>query len=308
VSARAERNLAIARLARRQESCFTVAQAVDAGFPPSTVYARVRSGEWAFVDQRVLRATSAGPMTWRQNLMAACLATGGVASHQSAAALVDLAAPPPVPHVTTARAQRGHRRLAIHSSLSLPPSDIVRVGAIPATSPVRTLIDCAGVLPAEKATFMVDDAITRSVVGLARLERRARELESPGRPGARAVREIIASAHPDLESARNGWEALMLRLCAQHGLPEPVPNHAVEVNGRTRYLDLAWPEILVFAEFDGRGPHSIGAVFDDDRARQNELTALCWIPFRFTAANVRRDAEAASAPLARTVRARMARV
>ena len=49
-----------------------------------------------------------------------------------------------------------------------------------------------------------------------------------------------------------------------------------------RYLDLAWPDAKVAVEFDGFVPHSTRRVFDDDRARQNDLVADGWTVFRIT--------------------------
>jgi very-short-patch-repair endonuclease len=66
------------------------------------------------------------------------------------------------------------------------------------------------------------------------------------------------------------------------GLPDPRINYPVRVGGRRRYLDLAWPEAKVAVEFDGFVPHSTRRVFDDDRARHNDLVDDDWTVFHVT--------------------------
>ncbi len=95
----------------------------------------------------------------------------------------------------------------------------------------------------------------------------------------------------------NVWEAKVLRVVTRLGLPQPVVNHRVRVGGRVRYLDLAWPEAKVAVEFDGFVPHSTRRVFDDDRARQNDLVADGWTVFRVTASMLR-DPERTFGPIA----------
>jgi hypothetical protein len=231
----------------------------------------------------------------------------GTARPPGAAALYGLADPPTVAEVLVTRPRRGHRdRPGLHSTTDLASFDVVTVGGIRATSPTRTLIDAAGVVPEPTAVEMIDEALARGLTRPERLERRARELWAPRRRGCAVVLRALASRHPELERARNLWERRILRLCRRYGLPEPVPNHPVLVDGRVRYLDLAWPAERVFVEFDGFLPHMGRETFDDDRARQNALVDLTWTPFRSTSANIQRDPDRAFAPIARAVKRRQA--
>jgi hypothetical protein len=300
-----QRYSALAEIASRQLGCFTVAQAHAVGFPLSGVYERVARREWAWAAKGVLRVAAGPPVSWRERALAACLSVGGVASYRTAAALFGLVPPPLVPDVVVARRARGVRRPGLHTTLDLPPSDVVRVGPVPATAPARTLVDLGAVVPESELTTAVDAALVRVIVRAERLERRARELRAPGRPGAARVLALLGTRHPQLERARNEWEARMLRLVRRFGLPDPVPNYPIEVTpGKVRILDLAWVEERVFAEFDGFEPHSGRAQFDDDRERQNEVVASGWTPFRFTSTAIARHAEAAFRPLVDTLAAR----
>jgi very-short-patch-repair endonuclease len=84
-------------------------------------------------------------------------------------------------------------------------------------------------------------------------------------------------------------------------MPRPSVNHRVTVGGRTRYLDFAWPEAKVAVEFDGFVPHSTRRVFDDDRARQNDIVADGWTVFRVTKAMLTNDVDRTFASIAAAV-------
>jgi very-short-patch-repair endonuclease len=116
----------------------------------------------------------------------------------------------------------------------------------------------------------------------ASLERRARELHAPRRAGCATVLRLIAETHPEVTRARNGWEARVLRVLARLGVPAPRVNYRVRVGGRTRYIDLAWPDHMLAVELDGFVAHSNRRVFDEDRARQNDLVAAGWQTYRVT--------------------------
>jgi len=68
----------------------------------------------------------------------------------------------------------------------------------------------------------------------------------------------------------------LCRVLLLHGLPRPVRQHPVVVAGRTRYLDLAYPEARLALEYDGRrdhGPRQWGA----DAQREDELWSVGWL-------------------------------
>src|SRR5262245_1913370 len=80
---------AAARIARRQHALITRSQALDAGFSPMAIQRRRRSGRWVDMGPGVYLINGAA-VTWETKVMAACLATGGAASHRTAAALKGL--------------------------------------------------------------------------------------------------------------------------------------------------------------------------------------------------------------------------
>jgi len=60
-----------------------------------------------------------------------------------------------------------------------------------------------------------------------------------------------------------------------------VTNHPVWLEGRRRYLDIAFVSRRVVIEFDGRMNHG-PAQFEDDRQRQNALVKDGWRVLRIT--------------------------
>lgn len=276
-------------LARRQHGVFSLKQAVALGYPRSTIARALERRTWEAVVPRVYRAAVARPVDWRQLTMATTLITAGVAAGRSAGALLELVAPPHLPEAIASRPSRLPLRAVVRTTNDLPRRDHTMVDGIPSTDPIRTLIDLGGQLPGPLFEDVLDTAIVRRLVRRDRLETRARELWTPRRSGCAVVLELLTQRHPDLARAANVWEARVVRLVRQLGLPEPRINYRVQVGGRRRYLDLAWPDAKVAVEFDGFVPHSVRRVFDDDRARQNDLVDDDWSVLRVTKTMLDRD-------------------
>lgn len=76
-------------------------------------------------------------------------------------------------------------------------------------------------------------------------------------------------------------DLVVLQLLVDHGLPMPVLQHEVHLGGRTYRLDLAYPDLKIAIECDGR-IHAEGIRFDTDRMRQNLLVIDGWLVLRIT--------------------------
>jgi predicted transcriptional regulator of viral defense system len=136
-------------LAAAQHGVFARQHAIDLGLTDAMIHRRVRVGRWERLFAGVYRVSGSQP-TWRQLLLATCLAwgPGTVGSHRSAAALRRLSGfASGVVELTVPRDRR-RRSLAgiVHRPRSLPPVDIETVDAIPVTTVARTLLDVAGVV------------------------------------------------------------------------------------------------------------------------------------------------------------------
>ena len=269
----------------------TLAQACASGMSPDAAERRADIGAWRRVVAGVY-ALASSPPTWRQRVLAACLATGpgAVASHRTAAALWGLSGCAPGPVHVTIRRHLTHRSAiaTVHESRILPPGDVTTIDGIPVTRPARTLVDLAGCVP-RRAVEAVDDALCRRVVTLDRLERRHRAL-GRGRRGARTLAAVLCMWQ-DGSEPHEVAEARLLRRLAHAGLPMPQTQFDVIDRGRfVARLDLAWPEHKVAVELDGFRWHASPRSFEHDRRRRNHLAVLGWTVLQATPGDLVGDA------------------
>jgi very-short-patch-repair endonuclease len=293
----------IARVAARQHGVFTRPDALKAGASPRVIQHRLEMRRWRVIHRGVYGLVGA-PITLQQRAMAACLAAGprAVASHRTAGALLGLCA---AGDLTEASVPRGTRRarpgLRIHEVADLCPGDLGRVEGIPVTSPTRTLLDLAGTVGPAELEHVVERALTRRLTTLDRLYRRVQRVAEGGRPGIRALRDLIGPLQPGAvpESATE-WE--FLHLFQEAGLISLTPQVTVKVGTRTYRLDFADEARLVGVEIDG-AHHGLASRSFRDRDREEALRANGWQILRFRADDRRRPGE-----VTRRVSAVLARV
>lgn len=212
--------------------------------------------------------------------LAAVLACGptAVLSHRSAAALWDLR-PSSRSRVDVSVRVRRHPPPAIdvHHVRRLAPHEVSVRDGIPVTTVSRTLADLAGVLARRDLERTLERAEAMRVLDVPSL------LASVAhRPGARAVREIVASWQPAI--TRSEFEVRMLRLVRRAGLPEPLVNARVA----DLEIDLLWPEHGLAAEADSLQFHLTRAAMERDRTRDAVLAPLGYRVLRFTDRQVRK--------------------
>jgi hypothetical protein len=278
----------LARAARRQRGLFTIADALAAGFSRTAIATRVERGEWQLVAPHVLRAGTDVALDWMDRLVIEYLSSRAIATGFSGLAVHDLAVPPRDPELIVVRSRRNLDRAKVHSTTHLPDIDITRVDGIVCTSVARSLAIAAGAMATHDAAALVAKAIARHRVGRPQLERRMHELASPGRVGATRILRALELIDPAIDRARNEWEGLLVETALAFGLPAPILNYRVRLEGRIRYLDAAWTPVRIFAEFDGFLEHLLSRErFTDDRVRQNDAVAAGWWPFRFTSDQLR---------------------
>lgn len=256
---------------------------VLAGMSRRTIRRRLHQGTWQRVAPGLI---DVGRTRWdrHRRTLAAVMSgpAGTVASHESAAALHDLAdiSLPKRPHVTVRRARRAVEidRVVVHTTLY--PVEPVVVRGIPATPVPRTLRDLAVGVPDRVLARAVRDALRRGTPARALLD-----AAPGGHPGSArllsAVRREVDAGARRLESP---LEAECLGMLQGTDLPPPVAQHRlVLADGRTVRLDLAWPDQLVAVEVDGAGWHADALARAADRARRDALKALGWEIVRVTA-------------------------
>ncbi|MEH3076963.1 MAG: DUF559 domain-containing protein [Quadrisphaera sp.] len=244
-----------------------LARAVDAG-----AVLRVARGTYALSSQTA-------------PLLAAAQA-GGVASHASAAQLwlLDLVTAPKLPHVTVRR----NRRLTPAAATGLVPHwshlpDVDVDGLV--TTPLRTVVDCARVMPFPEALAIADSAMRRRLVEEGELRDRAERTRGAGR---QAVLRVARHASPE---PANPFESALRGIAIDAGVSGLHPQLPLEVRGSFIRPDLVDPRLRLVAEADSFEWHGGRRALASDCRRYDELVANGWTVLRFAWEQVMFDQE-----------------
>lgn len=275
----------------RQHGLITRSQALAEGMTPRQVTGAVNRGAWERIHRGVYHLRGS-PLTSHTTLLAACLATGGRASHQSAAWLWDLLPVAPRQPTVSVRATSWGRKtgVVIHRAKDLATRPAPTWLGIPCTNPARTVVDLAGVVNRRCLDEAVDVGLAQRRFTLGDL---AAELDARSRRGRSGVgllrqalqeRGYLSAPHPSVLESR------VLRLLTRGGIrPSGVEVEVLGADGRYR-LDITLAE-WVAMEVDGFAFHADPAAMTRDHRRRNELARLGWTVLVFTWLDVTRDGE-----------------
>ena len=258
----------VAQLAARQHGNVTHAQLRDFGLSDNAILHRVQKHR-LFRIYKGVYAVGRRPATPIERASAAVLACGPTAALSHLAALKLWGLAPRWPRsfdVTVSAGDPRPKGITVHRSRTLARGDVrVQLG-IPATSPARTVVDCARLLAPKTRTRTVHDALRSPALTEAQLSQMCARL--PGHPGARLVSEILS----DIDGAptRSDFERLFLDFCERFGLPQPRTN--VRVAGHE--ADIVFVEERVIVELDGWRFHRDREAFEADRDRDADMLAL----------------------------------
>jgi very-short-patch-repair endonuclease len=276
---------AIAALATLQYGLISRAQALEAGCSPAFIEYRLATGRWEQLHPGVYRIAGV-PGSWEQDVMAACLASGGRASHLSAAALHGLIERRSGSIEVVAEFGRHPRHASyIAHRTRRPLEETAFVGPIPVTTPARTLVDIAGVIGEAALEQAVHVAVRRKLVSRADLLNR---LTTSGLPGLTKLRRVLDRLG-DGPATDGHLETEFLQLLRTLDVPEPERQHVIRRGGvAIARADLAYPSERVVIELDGYEFHSSPAAFRQDRVRQNALQEAGYVVLRFTKRDIGR--------------------
>jgi hypothetical protein len=191
-----------------------------------------------------------------------------------------------------------HRRTnaIVHHTRCLTSADRFRIGAIPVTSPARTLIDLGSVVTAESVENAFDCAERDDRAIRADVEARYRALRARGRNGIGAMTQILSQRVATDRVPRSVLERAMLRLLHRAGLPRPIGCYRVALSGGHVYeLDFAYVSRRLGIELDGHGSHATRRQRAADNVRANELGDHGWMLRRFTFEQVMHQAASVAA-------------
>ena len=248
---------------------------------PRQIHSRLASGLLVPVHQGVYRLAG-NPTSWKQDMLAACMAAGegAVASHRAAAliwGLRGIAEASPEITVSDGR-ERKLSGVNVHCTDRLDPVDVSRRHGIPVTAPARTLLDLAAVVGVDALEPALEDAVFRGLAPFRLLRRTLDRLGGRGRRGAAGLRVLLDSRDPATAPTESVLEDAIVRELRRGGLPEPVRQYRV---GAVR-VDLAYPQGGLAIEVDSRLWHAGRADLQRNTSKQNVLVAEGWRVLRFT--------------------------
>ena len=278
------------RIARRQYGLITLAQCLASGLSASTVHEQVAAGRWR-AERPGVYVVGAVPPSWEQTVLAVTLGFDDCwLSHATAAKLIGLPHLPKSAGIEVLRPITRFRRIdgvVAHRSRVITPADVTRMKRIPTTSIGRTIVDTSGALTLEQVGKNIDAAMRRNNGNLEATRAAFARVASGGRRRLRFIKLALGKRLPGYDPGESDLEIVALRSIVAAGLPMPVQQHRVVLNGQRRRIDLAYPELKIAIELASWEWHGQGqrAVFDDDRARKNELVAEGWRVLEFTSAH-----------------------
>jgi hypothetical protein len=171
---------------------------------------------------------------------------------------------------------RGHepteRGEVLGRTRDLREDDIVHIGGVRVTSPLRTTADLLCLL-ARREALAAADAMMR-LHGFAVADIRRLLVRYFRRRGVIQARSLASLVDGRSESTGESWTRLVI---VDHGLPAPQLQHWVDVEGVPTYrLDLAYPHARIAIEYDGEAHHTRPADRRRDDERRSWLRAHGW--------------------------------
>ena len=273
----------VQELAEDQHSVVSIKQMLECGatrkwsLRRSTAGIIVKAGPSAFRMGGVRR-------TFENRAMAAVLSSQAPAlvSHCSAAYLhgfEDVSLPGFV-DITVPRHRRPKARagITVHESLAFDLAEPTLRNRIPVTGVARSILDCAPLF--EKPIHLLDDALRRRIVTWDELWSCYLAHNVLGRnvePYKRILLERDGNSPPGGKFARR-----MAEMLTAAGLPMPIFEHRVVVDGHVYYLDLAWPARMVAVECNDAGSHDTPKAFRRDPMKRNRCEGAGWSYLEFT--------------------------
>jgi very-short-patch-repair endonuclease len=285
----------ILEIAAEQYGLFAVAQWKDAGLSRRSLRYKQASGVVLELHPGVF-AVAGAPSSFEQQVLAACLSVGGVASHRCAAYLWGFRKVESAPVEVLVRKDHTPARqgVTVRRTGRLDKADIAVVRGVPVTDRARTLLDLCDVSP-QLAEGALNGALHRRQVSVRQLQGVLGRV-GPQHPGSLRYRELVmpfaAGQRPTESELEDDFLDLVIR---RYNLPLPVRQYRV---GRRR-LDFAYPELVLGVEMESVRAHAAREDVHRNASKANEL--LEWWILRFTFDDVHRWPEETAELLHRTI-------
>lgn len=219
---------------RRQLSCGAVRSPFHGVYVPAHLS-----------DTTEIRARAVGLATTEHHVI--CDRTAAWIHGVDAFGYAELQAPPAIE--TCAR--RGHRSTRLRGTdgrtRDLADSDIMTIGGVSVTTPLRTALDLGCNLREREAMAALNAFARRHGITVPDLTGELPRFRH--RRGVVQLRELVPLVDPRMESERESWVLLALHA---HGIPAPEPQYWIDIDGVPTYrLDFAWVKARVCVEYNG---------------------------------------------------------
>ncbi|WP_088285547.1 DUF559 domain-containing protein [Kineosporia sp. A_224] len=206
---------------------------------------------------------------------AAAVRARGVVSHASAARhwRLKTVMPPDAVHVTVPAGARPPATDGVRYHFrTLAPDDVTPSGV---TTPLRTVLDCAAVMPFREALAVADSALRQDLVLADELRAGAAVLRGPFTAMPRRI-ALLAD-----ERADNPFESALRAELLDAGLTSFTPQVTITSPTSSARVDLADAQLRLVVEGDSYSYHGTRAAFAADCARYDELVRARWEVLRF---------------------------
>jgi very-short-patch-repair endonuclease len=269
-------------IARRQGGAISRGQLQSTGLADRAITRLTEAGALERARPGVFVVRGA-PITYVTRLWIAVLGCRGVLGFATAAHLHGFDTRPDLIHVIRSDLDHLARPPGVRlHRVALPDDAVAELAGLPITTPVWSLLDHLGRLPAPNACRLADRALQRGWLTTVDIERRVREFA--GRQGNKTLRRILTQC---ADGAAAESERLLHKLLRDAGIAGWRANHRVQLgDGVFAVVDVAFIARKVAVEVDGWAFHSDVERFQRDRERQNRLVALGWTVLRFTWADL----------------------
>ncbi len=265
----------LSALARRSYGAFTRDQARSAGLSDSVIRRFRKEGVIRELYPGVF-AVAAVPRSYRQKCMAAVLWGGPatVVSHDSAALLRGLEGfrNEALVHITRRHGTTGVPSGIILHRAALEPVDHTVLHAIPATSPMRTIVDIGSTSSEETVEIAMEDAARRKKVTFSGLRTYLEVRCGKGTRGAKTLRKLLELRPEGTRPTGSILEVRTLRFLRKRRFPDPRRQLRVEINGEhVATVDFAYPQWHLIIEVDSYEWHGGRQSWLKDISKRNKI-------------------------------------
>ncbi|MCZ6630697.1 MAG: DUF559 domain-containing protein [Actinobacteria bacterium] len=264
-------------------------QVIGAGGSDDVIENRVAGGSWVKRHAGVYQIDSR-PSSWEADLIAAVLAAGekALVSHRAALLLwgMDGISSAPIEITVPFGNLPIPEGVVVHRTRR--PVEAATVRMVPITTPERTLLDCAAILPPLIIAKALESALRKRLTTVDRVNELLATKGGRGVRGTKKLRRAVAERVLDT-ATDSGSETELLFHMRKAFLPEPELHHEFfSKEGKRMLPDFYWPDRDKAVEVDGLDAHDSADRLDHDLRRQNALLDLGIELRRFSARDVRR--------------------